>query len=67
MDLTKVPEPYRTRIADELKQNNFSDEIQQLIIQTVENQPWEEAKNNIFNGLEYIQSEARKAQNWFCK
>ena len=65
MELSKVPEPFRSR----LEHNEFvSEEVRGIIYDALDEEAtWEEVENRIFNGLDYIINEARKAQSHFHK
>ena len=69
MDITKIPEPFRSRLEENGRDSGtYSTEITDTVYFAVDEEPsWEEARDRIFNGLEALISEARKAQNFFCK
>ena len=65
MDIANVPEPFKSR----LEVNDIvNEELRSIIYEAVDEEAtWERAENRIFNGLEFIINEARKAQTHFHK
>ena len=64
MDISHVPEPFRTRIEELYPEADVTDMINDYIAEASD---WDEAKNNIFNDLQNQIDDARKFQNLFSK
>jgi hypothetical protein len=66
MDIKNIPEPFKTKI-EQISSFDLSDEIKATVENAVSNNnTWEDARNEIFNGLQFIKDEANKAQSNFC-
>jgi hypothetical protein len=64
MDISNVPEPFKTRIED---LHFGADVIGMINTYVADASNWDEAKDYIFNDFQNQIDEARKAQNFFCK